>query len=1093
MTYDFKPGHLKLSLAKPNKKKVANIVDFSNASLNLNFDELHDLTFNIPLKARYNFKMKPNHVAELIKGWYLIKAEFLNRVEWFVITGLTKSENEEQTIQVRAQGLPYILHKSKIKSYEGISKNLLEVATDCLKGTCFTVDFIDPSFNEKRRSFDVTSTRYEFLKNIGETFEAVPIFDTVNNTVSFYKKETVSKYKGVQFSPKRFMIDMEDTIDIDEVVTRLDITGKDGIVINSVNPTGQSYLDDFSYFLYPFERDEKRNVIKHSDYMDDDLCHAILDYNELVNKEGSSFYLLLNQKKDLEATKTTQENTLFTLEKIELQQILDKITVAKKAGDDTKDLIKQRDAKQLEVTSKKAEISTTANQISKITEEIAVLKDRLSMDKFLGEKLMKKLSYFIRQDDWSNDNIFDETELYEKGLEELGEKNTPPVDIRTNIVNLFTVNKEKDFWDRIYLGDIIRLVNDDFRTDVKATLTGMNFDFEQQSIQVTLSNGKRATTIEQDFARSLYTAKKASTEFNKKKIDYDTLLTNYNARNDRISAPVANPTIRNDGTAITHVVNDNGSVDVSIEWDFPDSDEDKYNIDGFLIHCYSDTSDDTYLFGAKMSAEQYLSVSYDKRIATLTGQVSNKHYTFGVQAYRTVETSIDSSGRILSDIVQPKFPSENPYLPSSTVEVKGKLNGSKYTVSSTEPEEPEANDLWTNTVTGVVSSYDGEKWVSSDQKTAELVETTAAQVDTKLSDYDSRVQNIELNNLLVNPLKWKGGNVSAFGRKYYADVSYDSTVLNLNTITIPILINAVDASDSNPTVVDYTYNEAWDMIPKLKNDGYNIILEPYPFIANGTIAETDWAPSDLDQWFVAWNNILQDFAKKCEQFKLDGLYIASNLVHMEDSTEKWKSVITSVRSLFSGKMLYRTNYWVTADWAPETIAAYNKKLNNPLFGLVDIIAIAAYFELTDNRNPSVDQLIDAIYSVPLYGRGQNIFKEIKAFYDKWNKPIFFGELGIPPYSNSPEQPHNAFGDLGEYNESIQANWFEAWVRVFQAQDWWQGYSVYAISDEKSVYNVIDKKAESIIRGQTLGGTKGRLQSLEERVAHLEELLKSITQ
>ncbi|WP_265463552.1 DUF7359 domain-containing protein [Bacillus velezensis] len=723
MIYDLKPGHIKLSLAKPNKKKIANIVDFSNVSLNLNFTELHDLTFNIPTKARYNLTMKSNHVAEIVKGWYLIKAEFLNRVEWFVITGLTKSENEEQTIQVRAQGLPYILHKSKIKSYEGISKNLLEVATDCLKGTCFTVDFIDPSFNEKRRSFDVTSTRYEFLKNIWETFEAVPIFDTVKNTVSFYKKETLSKYKGVRFSPERFMIDMEDTIDIDQVVTRLNITGKDGIVINSVNPTGQSYLDDFSYFLYPFERDEKRNVIKHSDYMDDDLCHAILDYNELVNKEGSSFYLFLNQKKDLEATKTTQENTLFTLEKIELQQILDKITVAKKAGDDTKDLIKQRDAKQLEVTSKKAEISTTANQISKITEEIAVLKDRLSMDKFLGEKLMKKLSYFIHEEDWSNDNIFDETELYEKGLEELGEKNTPPVDIRTNIVNLFTVNKEKDFWDRIYLGDIIRLVNDDFRTDVKATLTGMNFDFEQQSIQVTLSNGKRATTIEQDFARSLYTAKKASTEFNKKKIDYDTLLTNYNARNDRISAPVANPTIRNDGTAITHVVNDNGSVDVSIEWDFPDSNEDKYNIDGFLIHCYSDTSDDTYLFGSKMSAEQYLSVSYDKRIATLTGQVSNKYYTFGVQAYRTVETSIDSSGRILSDIVQPKFPSENPYLPSSTVEVKGSLDGKVnglYTISTeTKPIAPEAGTIWIDPKTNKQELFNGEEWIVSSAGSAD--------------------------------------------------------------------------------------------------------------------------------------------------------------------------------------------------------------------------------------------------------------------------------------------------------------------------------------------------------------------------------------
>ena len=773
MIYDFKPGHIKLSLAKPNKKKIANIVDFSNVSLNLNFTELHDLTFNIPTKARYNLTMKSNHVAEIVKGWYLIKAEFLNRVEWFVITGLTKSENEEQTIQVRAQGLPYILHKSKIKSYEGISKNLLEVATDCLKGTCFTVDFIDPSFNEKRRSFDVTSTRYEFLKNIWETFEAVPIFDTVNNTVSFYKKETLSKYKGVRFSPERFMIDMEDTIDIDQVVTRLNITGKDGIVINSVNPTGQSYLDDFSYFLYPFERDEKRNVIKHSDYMDDDLCHAILDYNELVNNEGSSFYLLLNQKKDLEAIKTTQENTLFTLEKIELQQILDKITVAKKAGDDTKDLIKQRDAKQLEVTSKKAEISTAANQISKITEEIAVLKDRLSMDKFLGEELMKKLSYFIHEEDWSNDNIFDETELYEKGLEELGEKNTPPVDIRTNIVNLFTVNKEKDFWDRIYLGDIIRLVNDDFRTDVKATLTGMNFDFEQQSIQVTLSNGKRATTIEQDFARSLYTAKKASTEFNKKKIDYDTLLTNYNARNDRISAPVANPTIRNDGTAITHVVNDNGSVDVSIEWDFPDSDEDKYNIDGFLIHCYSDTSDDTYLFGSKMSAEQYLSVSYDKRIATLTGQVSNKHYTFGVQAYRTVETSIDSSGRILSDIVQPKFPSENPYLPSNSVEVKGSLDGKVnglYTISTeTKPIAPEAGTIWIDSKTNKQELFNGEEWIVSSAGSADSLNGyTTSTLSTPNSIPVRNDQGIIIGSI--------DGNAEFLGGKLHSEYALSSDV-----------------------------------------------------------------------------------------------------------------------------------------------------------------------------------------------------------------------------------------------------------------------------------------------------------------------------
>lgn len=140
------------------------------------------------------------------------------------------------------------------------------------------------------------------------------------------------------------------------------------------------------------------------------------------------------------------------------------------------------------------------------------------MDKFLGEELKKQLSYFIFEDDWTNDNIFDETELYEKGLEELSNRNAPPVDIRTNIVNLFNVNSEKAFWDRIYLGDIIRVVNKNFRTDVKATLSGMTFDFDQQSIQVTLSNGKRARSLEQEFANTLYTTKKASTEYNKKKL-----------------------------------------------------------------------------------------------------------------------------------------------------------------------------------------------------------------------------------------------------------------------------------------------------------------------------------------------------------------------------------------------------------------------------------------------------------------------------------------------------------------------------------------------------------------------------------------------
>ncbi|MEM5028869.1 hypothetical protein WKH33_07615 [Priestia sp. WB3] len=709
--FTFKPGKLKLELCKTNKKKIANIVDFNSASVNLNHAAINDLSFNIPLKARYGDEIKTNHIAQLIKQWYLIKATFFNRTEYYVIDSITKnSTTEKEEIQVSCQLSPYMLNKPKIRQYEGISKNLQEIGEVCLKGTGWTVGEIESTLNEKRRSFSIGSitSRFDFLRNICETFDAVPVFDTINNKISFFEKDSVSKYKGVKITSHNFMIDMTDTRSMDDVVTRLHVTGKDGIVINSVNPTGKGYLDDFSFFINPFQRDENRNVVKKSDYMSNELCHALLDYNEMVNKESGAFKALLNEKKRIEANKTTQENELFVLKNLELQQILDRIEVVKETNGDTKDLIKQRDAKIKEVDTKKAEIGQSNSELSAINDQIEQLRKQLDMDSYLGEKLSIELSKFVHEDEWTNENIFDETELYEKSYEELDKRKSPPIDIKTNIVNFYNALSEKEYWDRVSLGDIVRVQKKQFATEYKATLAGMSLNFDDASISVTVSNGKK-TKKDDDFIQLLYKVDKASTEFNTRKIDYDTLATNYNARNDRISIAPSSPTIGIN--SVTHKVNENGSVDISVSWNYPNSDEDKYNIDGFIVHCYPDTSSDTYLFGASLAKEQRISVRYDKRIATFTSQVPTKYFTFGVQAYRNVEASISPNGVLLSDIVQPQTPSENPYRPSNTVEVKGKVNG-LYQISTNEkPSDPDVGTIWIDPVNNKSELYDGEQWI----------------------------------------------------------------------------------------------------------------------------------------------------------------------------------------------------------------------------------------------------------------------------------------------------------------------------------------------------------------------------------------------
>ncbi len=49
------------------------------------------------------------------------------------------------TIQVECKSLQYVLSKQGVIKYEETSKNLKEVATDCLKNTEWSIGFIDPS------------------------------------------------------------------------------------------------------------------------------------------------------------------------------------------------------------------------------------------------------------------------------------------------------------------------------------------------------------------------------------------------------------------------------------------------------------------------------------------------------------------------------------------------------------------------------------------------------------------------------------------------------------------------------------------------------------------------------------------------------------------------------------------------------------------------------------------------------------------------------------------------------------------------------------------------------------------------------------
>jgi len=111
-----------------------------------------------------------------------------------------------------------------------------------------------------------------------------------------------------------------------EMVTRLIPRGQDNLSIRTVSSTGSESIDDFSYFLYPFSRDVNRNVISSSYYISDGLCHAILDYNELISSKEGELATLLSERSTLNSNLLTKQNELTNLN-MELSQIQDSIDI----------------------------------------------------------------------------------------------------------------------------------------------------------------------------------------------------------------------------------------------------------------------------------------------------------------------------------------------------------------------------------------------------------------------------------------------------------------------------------------------------------------------------------------------------------------------------------------------------------------------------------------------------------------------------------------------------------------------------------------------------------------------------------------------
>lgn len=296
----------KLELCNPEKETIAILNEAYNINVSIKTMQINTLEFCLPLHIDYyGEKIDNPHLADMLP-YYLVRLTIGDYREYFRITR-PKDEGGNEDYKFY-YCLSYIstLADRRLVSYSVVSYTIKQVLEDILRDTNWTIKKvshgslldIDPEFDDRFRSVDSGDTNIlNFIyDNLANAYNCLPIFDTETEEISIYAPGNVGKDLGLTLSYKKYIDTFGLELDVEEFTTRLSVRGKDGLSIREVTPSGQPYLENFSYFMQGFEQDAQGNVISSSPYWSDELCKAQIAYTELLESKEGEFEGYLDVK-----------------------------------------------------------------------------------------------------------------------------------------------------------------------------------------------------------------------------------------------------------------------------------------------------------------------------------------------------------------------------------------------------------------------------------------------------------------------------------------------------------------------------------------------------------------------------------------------------------------------------------------------------------------------------------------------------------------------------------------------------------------------------------------------------------------------------
>lgn len=178
-----------------------------------------------------------------------------------------------------------------------------------------------------------------------------------------------------------------------------------------------------------------------------------------------------------------------------------------------------------------------------------------------------------------------------------------------------------------------------------------------------------------------------------------------------------------------------------------------------------------------------------------------------------------------------------------------------------------------------------------------------------------------------------------------------------------------------------------------------------PILELEQLGAGDWrgtlAPRDRDAWWQSYERFILDLAEQSAAAGIGWFAVGSELGSTETWRDRWYHLISGVRRVFPGKLLY------SANWDHYHVVSFWPRL--------DAIGVSSYFSVAATAD-------DSLAAMAL--RWRKVHRQLAAFAKERELPLLLTEVGVPSRDGAAVAPwdytRDADVDLEEQRRALAA-------------------------------------------------------------------------